>query len=135
MDYRKIFLSIIVISFLLSCSKDEEEMESVEPTSQETVLDQAMVGIWEGSASGTYGNANITLELLDNGRAIVTSDSPSYCPIPGLEWFIDGTKFKMEGNDSCDNTLVSFDAPKSTSRLEGRWNASSGANGSFTVSK
>lgn len=60
-------------------------------------------------------------------------DSP-YCPL-NTTWEVKDEKFMATGNDECDGTAVTMTAAYSQTRLQGSWNASSGNDGTFDVSK
>lgn len=126
-------IRIIALCFLISCSKssDAQEPEDVQPTG---VIDPALVGTWSGTLNGSFGEADMTMELSDDGVMSAEGSTALYCPIEA-KWEVIGGKFKAEGNDDCDGTAVSFDAPYSKTKLTGSWNASSGNSGTFTAEK
>ena len=126
----------IMLVFVACSSNDNEAMEE-ETMAPEEVIDPDLVGTWSGDVSGSFGEAVVTILLMADGTTdlSVEEGSADYCPIPNLEWFVQGNRFKMRGNDECDGTLVNFDAPYSQTMLIGTWNASSGNSGSFTLAK
>lgn len=95
-------------------------------------VDPTLVGAWKGTVQGTLGAETMTLEL----KADATSQfegSNRYCAVTA-NWGVTGTEVTVTGRD-CTSTLVTLIAPVSTTTLDGNWTASSGAHGSFTVSK
>ena len=74
----------------------------------------------------------MTLELKADGSAPLEG-SGKYCALNG-NWGVTGTEVTVTGRD-CTATLVTLVAPFSTTTLDGKWTASSGARGTFVVSK
>ena len=131
---KNISILIGVILAFTGCSSSSQEAE--EDLVIEQFIDAELIGEWSGEATGTFGDATMTLTTMEDGKAIlnVLSGSPNYCPIPNLKWFVMNNSFKMEGNANCDGTFVTFDAPYSKTKLVGAWISVNG-NGSFAFTK
>lgn len=132
----KITLGIIAILFFtLACSGDDGGND-VPPTTDQGIgeVDQALVGIWIGEVSGSFGNADMTMELKSDGTISAEGSTGLYCKING-KWGVKDNVFRIKGNDVCDGTAVTFNATRSVARLSGSWNAASGNNGAFSVTR
>jgi hypothetical protein len=105
-----------------------------EPTG---TVDPDLVGTWRGTIAG--GNATrtasgeMTLTLNDDGSLSVRVDHSAYHPIDRGEWSVAGDAFTALGIDSTGGA-VDFEAPRSTTRLDGTW-SSGGGSGTFSVAK
>ena len=118
---------------ILSCSKSSDAQEpEIEPPVG--VIDAALVGTWTGTLNGSLGEADMSMMLTDKGVMSAEGSTSLYCPI-NATWEVIGGKFKAKGNDECDGTAVTFDAPYSKTKLVGSWNANSGNSGTFTAEK
>jgi hypothetical protein len=125
-------LLILSIVVGISCSKSEDQPEP-EPQAQ-AVVDPELVGSWEGTIDGSFGEADMTLTLKSNGDLSGEGSTALYCPMEA-NWEVKGGRFKANGKDKCDGTGVTMDAPYSKTTLKGTWEASSGNSGTFEVHK
>ncbi len=131
--YQILNTCALLIVILIGCSNNDNSQEpNNEP--QVGVIDPALVGTWSGSLNGSFGAADMTMELSADGGLSAEGSTALYCPI-AAKWEVIGGRFKAKGNDDCDGTSVTFDAAYSTTKLVGTWNASSGNNGTFTAEK
>ena len=96
-------------------------------------VDPTLVGVWKGTVQGTLGAETMTLELKADATAQFEG-SGRYCPSVTANWGVTGGEVTVTGRD-CTSTLVTLVAPFSTTTLDGQWTASSGAHGTFNVSK
>ena len=95
-------------------------------------VDPALVGRWTGTVNGTLGAESMTL-VLNSDSTAPFEGSGRYCAASG-NWGVTGTEVTVTGRD-CTSTLVTLVAPLSATTLDGQWTASSGAHGTFKVSK
>jgi hypothetical protein len=95
-------------------------------------VDPALVGRWTGTVNGTLGAESMTL-VLNSDSTAPFEGSGRYCAVNG-NWGVAGTEVTVTGRD-CTSTLVTLVAPLSATILDGQWTASSGAHGTFKVSK
>jgi len=95
-------------------------------------VDPALVGRWTGTVNGTLGAESMTL-VLNSDSTAPFEGSGRYCAVNG-NWGVTGTEVTVTGRD-CTSTLVTLVAPLSATILDGQWTASSGAHGTFKVSK
>ena len=124
---------LMVFLLIISCSKsnDTEEQPNPQP---EGVIDPALVGTWVGTVNGSFGEADMTMELESNGDMSAEGSTSLYCPMEA-KWEVRANRFKASGNDKCDGTSVTFDAPYSKTKLSGSWSAGSGNSGTFSAEK
>jgi hypothetical protein len=102
------------------------------------VVDSALVGTWVGPIEGNNGQGmeaagTMTMALNADGSLSVRVSSSRFHPIDSGNWSVSPTEFKATGTDLFGN-LVYFNAPRSTTRLEGHWD-SGAASGTFMVTK
>ena len=123
----------LIVVALLACSSDDDPAAPPDPDPQPTV-DEALVGTWVGPIveSSTQGSGIMTLILSSDGSMSATVTNPAFHPIPNGTWGVSEGEFTATGADTTLG-VVSFTAPRSTTRLTGTW--SSGANGTFDVTK
>jgi hypothetical protein len=76
----------------------------------------------------------MTLLLNADGIAGYSGSRPRYCLVPAARWGVSGTEFIASGSD-CTGTVVTLRAPASRTNLIGTWSASSGLDGTFSLSK
>lgn len=126
----KIPFLLIAIMCMTCSSSDDGAIE--EPQSGE--IDQALVGTWIGTIDGGLGEAEIVIDLKSDGTMSGEGADSPYCPL-NAKWEVKESSFIAKGNDTCDGTAVTLTAPYSQTELKGRWNASSGNTGTFSVKK
>ncbi|RKN77022.1 hypothetical protein [Ulvibacterium marinum] len=124
---------LAVFLIIISCSKSDDTVEPV-IEEQVDVIDPALVGTWEGTVSGSFGDADMTMVLESNGDMSAEGSTSLYCPMDA-KWKVKSNRFKASGNDRCDGTSVTFDAPYSKTKLSGSWSAGSGNSGTFNAEK
>ncbi len=129
---RFIALNLILV-MILGCGSSDGGTDD-NPARPLGEIDAELVGTWVGSVDGSFGSADMTMTLNSNGSLSAEGSTELYCPISG-EWGVNNATFRVEGNDSCDGTSVSFLATRSTTSLSGSWNGSSGNSGTFMVTK
>jgi hypothetical protein len=98
------------------------------------IIDPALVGSWVGTVDGSFGSADMTMILDEDGMVTAEGTTDLYCPING-NWEVLDNRFEIKGNDECDGTSMTMNAPYSKTKLVGNWNASSGNSGTFSVEK
>jgi hypothetical protein len=127
-------ICICTVFIAASCAKsDTDSVEDDNPTPV-GIIDPALVGTWVGTVDGSFGTADMTMTLNEDGTVSAEGSTELYCPIVGT-WEVLANKFQIKGKDDCDGTSVSMNAPYSKLRLAGSWSASSGNSGSFVVQK
>lgn len=99
--------------------------------------DPELVGRWRGTLDGSFGAG--TFEVRLNADASISDASSSVagiqnCPLrSNTVWGVQNDLFTLVGTD-CDGTVVTMEAPRSRSRLQGTWvGRPSGNNGTFDV--
>ncbi len=124
-----IYFSLLVLC-LSACGKDD-----VMPEQQsEMRIDTSLVGLWTGTVTGSFGEADMMMDLRIDGKMAAEGSTTLYCPIDGT-WHVKSDKFIARGNDDCDGTLVTFTAPVAERKLVGNWSGSTGNSGKFEVVK
>ena len=125
------FLSLILIG--LSCKNEEDP--TTPPSNYLGEIDPAYVGTWIGEIDGTLGIEATTFFIRDEGNIATTGPANSaYCPYNGL-WGVDNNKFRSEGTDNCNGSMITMTATLSGNMLSGSWVSSSGNSGTFAVEK
>ena len=126
------WLPLVVVA-LVACGGDGGPTEPPGPS----VVDDALVGTWVGpieeiekSFGGVLQSGTMTMNLNADGSMSVSVSNPFIGPIDGGTWGVaDGNEFGAIGSFG---TFVSFDAPRSTTRLDGTWSALF-SSGTFSV--
>jgi hypothetical protein len=90
-----------------------------------------MVGEWKGTVDGSFGHATMKLVLLETAE-MSSQGSGLYCRLDGT-WGVTEDNLLLARGEDCDGTRVTFEAPVTGDTLTGRWTASSGNSGSFSV--
>lgn len=121
------------ILIFIGCSKSDDSQNQADQDPQ-GIIDSDLVGTWVGTVSGSFGDADMTMVLENNGDMSAEGSTSLYCPMEA-KWKVLGGKFKASGNDKCDGTSVTFEAPYSKTKLNGKWSAGSGNSGTFTAEK
>jgi hypothetical protein len=75
----------------------------------------------------------MTMNLNADGSMSATIDNPAFHPIGNGTWSVSGDDWRADGADTM-GTLVHFVAPRSTTQLDGTFNAGAG-NGTFVATK
>ena len=130
---RLYWICIYTIILSTSCTKSGGPGKE-EPPFEEGIIDPALVGTWLGTVEGSFGSADMTMILGNDGKVSTEGTTELYCPVNGT-WEVLEKKFEIKGKDDCDGTSVTMNAPYSKSKLVGNWNASSGNKGTFSVEK
>ena len=128
---------VFVCSFMvfsISCSKGDDSPDSDKQSLEAGIIDPVLVGTWVGTVDGSFGSADMTMILDNDGTVSAEGTIALNCSING-KWEVLGNEFKINGNDDCDGTAITLNAPYSKLRLAGNWNASNGNNGTFSVVK
>lgn len=128
-------LALLTVCLLLTltvvtCSSSDEPEIPVEQGN----IDPALVGTWLGTVNGSFGEAEMTMVLKNNGDASGEGSTDLYCPV-NAKWEVKASNFIAKGNDECDGSAVTFTAPYSKTRLNGTWSSSVGNNGTFEIEK
>ena len=90
------------------------------------MVDDALVGTWIGPIEetekefgGVLESGTMTMTLNADGSMSLSVSNPFIGPIDGGTWGVaDGNEFGAFGSFG---TFVSFEAPRSTTRLKGTW--------------
>ncbi|WP_298791825.1 hypothetical protein [uncultured Allomuricauda sp.] len=122
---------LLIAIMCIACSSSDDGTKE-EPVSGE--IDPALVGTWVGTIDGGLGEAEIIIDLKSNGTMSGEGANSPYCPL-NAKWEVKESSFVAKGNDNCDGTSVTLTAPYSKTELKGKWSASSGNNGTFSVKK
>ena len=134
MRTSRMWLPLLVVA-LLACGDDDPVAPTPAPL---PTVDDALVGTWVGPIQGTppggtQVSGTMTMNLNADGSMSVAIDNPAFHPINNGTWSVSGSEFSASGADT-EGTVVSFLAPRSTTQLEGTFNAGAG-NGTFVVTK
>lgn len=127
-------LIILTLIFTISCSSDDNSLPVAEVPSTRTI-DSKLVGIWNGTIEGTLGTATAIFTLQMNGDIFAETDSQILCPFQGT-WWVQNKKFTAAGEDECDGTAIDLRGNSASStKISGNWTASSGNDGTFSMTK
>jgi len=100
-------------------------------------VDPALVGTWVGPIDVTNGvvsvSATMTMTLRANGAVRVDGDSPRLHPFTGT-WQVSEGQFLASGTDT-HGTALQFQAPRSTSQLDGTVSGDGGITGTFSTTR
>jgi hypothetical protein len=128
--------AVIILAAIIttSCSSDDNSPEAVEVASERTI-DTKLAGTWNGTVDGTLGSAQADFILGKNGDISAETDSEILCPFQGTWWVQNGI-FNAAGEDECDGTVIELRGSNTSSvKITGNWTASSGNNGTFSMTK
>ena len=132
--YNLVKLFIITTIFSVSCSSDDNSL-NLEQVAPARTIEPKLVGIWNGTLGGTSGSANVVFTLESDGAISAETESDILCSFNGSWWVSDG-KFEASGEDICDGTSINLRGNNVTGiKLSGNWTASSGNNGTFSMTK
>jgi hypothetical protein len=101
-----------------------------------TEFAEILIGTWAGTVDGSFGPSTMTMVLNAGGGMSSVGDTGLYrCRLEGV-WRVTGADLIATGREvACQGTEVIFTAPLSAAVLEGRWSASSGTGGTFSLRK
>jgi hypothetical protein len=127
-------LIILTLIFTISCSSDDNSLVVAEVPSTRTI-DSKLVGTWDGTVEGTLGTATAIFTLQMNGDIFAETDSQILCPFQGT-WWVQNGKFTAAGEDECNGTVIELrGSGVSSTMISGNWTASSGNDGTFSMTK
>jgi hypothetical protein len=96
----------------------------------------AAAGVWRGTVAGTPGTANIEHVLRPDLTMSGTGDRLLYvCALAGT-WQVTGQTVTIQSQEvACTRTFVTFTGTVEGNTFSGSWTASSGASGTFALTK
>ena len=133
-NYFPIYLIILITIGIINigCS-DDDNCNSLE------CRQQALVGTWQGFVDFPEdGPLPVTVTINEDVTVSAVATGRGGCDLLNVPWEITSNdRFRGSGENVC-GSLVTFNAPYSTTRLEGVWSQTGGGdggNGTFVFEK
>ena len=118
-----------LLALFLACGDDPSGPGEPDPG-----ISGPLVGTWTGNVNGTFGAGSLTMPLNADSTMSLASDNADYCAVTGT-WTVAAAVFTASGRDCAGNLITLTGSGTRNVRLRGTWNASSGASGSFDVTR
>jgi hypothetical protein len=135
MKLARTFLPYLLVPLALAACGGDDPAAPEQPAAPDPVVDAALVGEWlgrvQGSGGGISGAADIRFELDADGRMRASVSNLPFHPIPSGTWGVAEGAFVAKGVDT-GGSVVHFEAPYSTTHLQGNWKTGRAA-GTFSV--